>query len=170
LVFRDRVSLYSPGCPGTHFVDQAGRELRNPPASASGVLGLKACATTPGWLGVSKSFLLLANTPLRYSWVTSFKICISSLLPQTQLGKWSKWPLSLILTCPRAFRSGLSSPSWRSLPPSTLPVPSPCKSKGPASVYLPSHWLLPFYWSTKSQLGTRTFSIRTCRSWFWGLD
>jgi hypothetical protein len=37
---------YSPGCPGTHFVDQAGLELRNPLASASGVLGLKA--TTPG--------------------------------------------------------------------------------------------------------------------------
>jgi hypothetical protein len=47
-VFRDRVSLYSPGCPGTHSVDQAGLELRNPPASASRVLGLKACATTPG--------------------------------------------------------------------------------------------------------------------------
>jgi hypothetical protein len=47
-VFRDRVSLYSPGCPGTHFVDQAGLELRNPPASASRVLGLKACDTTPG--------------------------------------------------------------------------------------------------------------------------
>jgi hypothetical protein len=46
LVFRDRVSLCSPGCPGTHFVDQAGLELRNPPASASRVLGLKACATT----------------------------------------------------------------------------------------------------------------------------
>jgi hypothetical protein len=45
--FRDRVSLYSPGCPGAHFVDQAGLELRNPPASASRVLGLKACATTP---------------------------------------------------------------------------------------------------------------------------
>jgi hypothetical protein len=44
--FRDRVSLYSPGCPGTHFVDQAGLELRNLPASASQVLGLKACATT----------------------------------------------------------------------------------------------------------------------------
>jgi hypothetical protein len=28
------------------FVDQAGLELRNPPASASQVLGLKACATT----------------------------------------------------------------------------------------------------------------------------
>jgi hypothetical protein len=39
--------LCSPGCPGTHFVDQAGLELRNPPASASQVLGLKACATTP---------------------------------------------------------------------------------------------------------------------------
>jgi hypothetical protein len=33
-VFRDRVSLCSLGCPGTHFVDQAGLELRNPPASA----------------------------------------------------------------------------------------------------------------------------------------
>jgi hypothetical protein len=44
------VSLYSPGCPGTHFVDQAGIKLRNQPASASAsasqVLGLKACATT----------------------------------------------------------------------------------------------------------------------------
>jgi hypothetical protein len=45
LVFQDRVSLYSSGCPGTHSVDQAGLELRNPPASASQVLGLKACAT-----------------------------------------------------------------------------------------------------------------------------
>ena len=44
--FQDRVSLYSPGCPGTHSVDQAGLELRNPPTSASRVLGLKACATT----------------------------------------------------------------------------------------------------------------------------
>jgi hypothetical protein len=49
LVFWDRVSLCSPGCPGTHFVDQAGLKLRNPPASASQVLGLKACATTT-WL------------------------------------------------------------------------------------------------------------------------
>jgi hypothetical protein len=48
VVFQDRVSLCSPGCPGTHFVDQAGFKLRNSPASASRVLGLKACATTPG--------------------------------------------------------------------------------------------------------------------------
>ena len=46
--FRERVYLCSPGCPGTHFVDQAGLEIRNLPASASQVLGLKACTTTPG--------------------------------------------------------------------------------------------------------------------------
>jgi hypothetical protein len=44
--FRDRVSLCSSGCLGTHAVDQADLELRNPPASVSQVLGLKACATT----------------------------------------------------------------------------------------------------------------------------
>jgi len=43
-----RVSLCSSGCPVTHSVDQAGLELRNLPASASQVLGLKACATMPG--------------------------------------------------------------------------------------------------------------------------
>jgi hypothetical protein len=46
--FQDRVFLCRPGCPGTHFVDQAGLKLRNPPASASRVLGLKACTTIPG--------------------------------------------------------------------------------------------------------------------------
>jgi hypothetical protein len=45
-VFWERVSLRSPRCPGTDFVDQAGLELRNPPASASQVLGLKVCTTT----------------------------------------------------------------------------------------------------------------------------
>jgi hypothetical protein len=35
------------GYLGTHSVDQASLELRNPSASASRVLGLKACATTP---------------------------------------------------------------------------------------------------------------------------
>ena len=49
LVFRDRVSLCSPGRPGTQSVDQAGLELRNLTVSASQVLGLKACATT-AWL------------------------------------------------------------------------------------------------------------------------
>jgi hypothetical protein len=42
-----------------HFVDQAGLELRNPPASASQVLGLKACATTT-WQG-GHFFLLMIH-------------------------------------------------------------------------------------------------------------
>jgi hypothetical protein len=42
--------LCGPGCPGTLFVDKAGLKLRDLPASASPVLGLKACATTPGML------------------------------------------------------------------------------------------------------------------------
>jgi hypothetical protein len=46
LVFQDMVSLCSLGCPGTYSVDHAGLELRNLPASASQVLGLKACAAT----------------------------------------------------------------------------------------------------------------------------
>jgi hypothetical protein len=45
---QDRVSLYSPGCLGTHFVDQAGLELRNLFASASQVLGLKHVPPLPG--------------------------------------------------------------------------------------------------------------------------
>jgi hypothetical protein len=59
LVFRDRVSLCSPGCPGTHSVDQADLELRNPPvsASASRVLGSKACATMPSSASTFNSLL-----------------------------------------------------------------------------------------------------------------
>ena len=46
LAFGDRVSLYSPGCPGTHSIDQTRLELRDPLAFASQVLGSKGCATT----------------------------------------------------------------------------------------------------------------------------
>jgi hypothetical protein len=41
--FQDRVSLRSPSCPGTCPVVQVGLKLRDPPASASWVLELKAC-------------------------------------------------------------------------------------------------------------------------------
>jgi hypothetical protein len=61
-VFQDRVSLYSLGYLGTHFVDQACLELRILPASASQVLGLKACATMPG----SKETFLTAGNFLLY--------------------------------------------------------------------------------------------------------
>lgn len=49
LVFQDKASLYSSGCPAAHFVDQGGLELRDPPVSAFQVLGLKTWATT-AWL------------------------------------------------------------------------------------------------------------------------
>jgi hypothetical protein len=45
------------GCLGTHFVDQADLELRNSPASASQVLGLKAWPPPPGWVITFKAFL-----------------------------------------------------------------------------------------------------------------
>jgi hypothetical protein len=82
---RDRVSLYSPGCPGTHSVDQAGLKLRNPPASASRVLGLKAFATTPGPFPTFKSSqiaitIVLSNVGFRNHgrWCNDFEVCISS--------------------------------------------------------------------------------------------
>jgi hypothetical protein len=49
LGFRDRVSLCSPGCPETHSRPGWPQTHSNLPASASQVLGLKACATT-AWL------------------------------------------------------------------------------------------------------------------------
>jgi hypothetical protein len=62
--FRDRVSLCSPGCPGTHSVDQAGLELRNLPASAFQVLGLKVHTTTPGAsMDFTDAFLSIFNLP-----------------------------------------------------------------------------------------------------------
>jgi hypothetical protein len=59
--FRDRVSCVISGCPGTYSVDQAGLKLRNPPASASPVLGLKACATTPGMMSLFKGLLIVKS-------------------------------------------------------------------------------------------------------------
>ena len=67
LVFRDRVSLCSPGCPGAHSVDQAGLELRNLPASASQVLGLKECATTAWHFVTFKKLSKLVGITLQNS-------------------------------------------------------------------------------------------------------
>jgi hypothetical protein len=65
--FQDRVSLDSPGCPGTHSVDQVGLKLRNPPASASQVLGLKVYATTARLKDLFLLYLMLVYV-CRYSW------------------------------------------------------------------------------------------------------
>jgi hypothetical protein len=68
-VFRDRVSLYSPGCHGIHFVDQADLELRNPPASAS--------LCRPGWPQTQKS--AFATTP---SSQLAFLFLLITLVPK----------------------------------------------------------------------------------------
>jgi hypothetical protein len=52
--------LCSPGCTGTHSIDQAGLSLRDLPASASWVLGWKAC-TTPELLATPLYLTSLPN-------------------------------------------------------------------------------------------------------------
>ena len=47
------VSLYSPGCPGTHSVDQAGLHLRNAPAPASQVSQWWHVPPLPGQIVIS---------------------------------------------------------------------------------------------------------------------
>jgi hypothetical protein len=78
--FPVRVSLCSPGCPGTHSVDQAGLELRNLPASASQVLGLKACATT-AWppTPVLTPSLLLTGDRRKYKQLPCLPHCLHEL-------------------------------------------------------------------------------------------
>jgi hypothetical protein len=71
LIFRDRVSLCSSGCPGTHSVGQAVLELRNPPASASQVLGLKACTTTARRTTLDINILIFW---LFFSWFLSWTL------------------------------------------------------------------------------------------------
>jgi hypothetical protein len=71
--FPDRVSLCSPDCPGTHSVDQASLELRNPPASASQVLGLKVCATTAQPVLISLESLFSLTTDVQLLLLTLLK-------------------------------------------------------------------------------------------------
>jgi hypothetical protein len=58
-LFLITVSLYSPGYPGTHFVEQASLGLRNTHVSASQVQGLKECITTTWPDNVLKEELLI---------------------------------------------------------------------------------------------------------------
>ena len=60
-LFVDSVSLHSPGCPGTHSVDQAGLALRNPPASASQSAGITGvhhhCLAASQFLRIHSDFV-----------------------------------------------------------------------------------------------------------------
>ena len=46
-ISQDKVSLCSPGYPGTRSIEQASLKLRDLPASASPVPEIKACAIVP---------------------------------------------------------------------------------------------------------------------------
>lgn len=46
---QDSVSLYSIDWPGTFYAKPVGLEVRDPLASVSCMLGLKTCATMPGY-------------------------------------------------------------------------------------------------------------------------
>jgi hypothetical protein len=93
---QDRVSLCSPGCPGTHFVDQAGLRLRNLPTSASQVLESKACTTTARpvayVLTLASCYLTLSSaTCPHYIWLEPVLpvILVVSELLRDQLSLWS---------------------------------------------------------------------------------
>ena len=116
--FWDRVSLYSSGCPRTHFVDQAGLELRNPPASASLVLGLKVCSTMPCLLELLSLRLHLCSAEvhaamlgpnLPSSKLTSLNVFITeiwdidSVVPHSFLSHHSTW----------ACRASTTEPLWQ---------------------------------------------------------
>ena len=73
-IWKQGFSVYP--CPGIYSVDQAGLQLRNLPASAFQVLGLKACSTNclailqvfycNRWLWLSRVFVLGAgNYPFK---------------------------------------------------------------------------------------------------------
>jgi hypothetical protein len=49
---RDRVSLCSPGCSGTHSVDQVGFELRDPSAFVNLVLESRYVLPAPDYRGI----------------------------------------------------------------------------------------------------------------------
>ena len=86
-VFQDRVSLCSPGCSGTHSVDQAGLDLRNLPASASQVLGAPrvqvfyldrdACAKgcTVGVMAMDTGVVLLSRDDVSCLLVQELSVC-----------------------------------------------------------------------------------------------
>ncbi|GAB1288627.1 Zinc transporter 6 [Apodemus speciosus] len=69
-VRNEKVTLCSPGCPGTHSVDHAGLELRNLPVSASQVLELKNAAA-PSPVEEKPSVSVTKVEPIRFKRFTS---------------------------------------------------------------------------------------------------
>jgi hypothetical protein len=123
--FWDRVSLYSSGCPGTHFVDQAGLKLRNPPASACLVLGLKACATTPCFSCSYAYECLTTPMPLVDNVHLSCYVAFEPLSKTSLACLWSYFWFSILFT-------------W-----STILLQPPCLMVEAIYISIKIGWLLP---------------------------
>jgi hypothetical protein len=117
IVFWDRVSqCNSPGCSGTHFVDQAGLKLRNPPASASPVLGLRRAPPVPGYkldFGwdtqyPSGSTSCYAVSPCQWLWVISTMAWRSFVLITVKACQVTKGGHPRLLTLPSPYHSEAS--------------------------------------------------------------
>ena len=71
-----RVCVCVSDCQGTHYVDQAGIKLRDPPSLASAMLGLKVCTTIPG---LGKIIFILLFSP--YFSLVFFILSLSKWIP-----------------------------------------------------------------------------------------
>jgi hypothetical protein len=107
-------ALCSTGCPGTYSIDQAGLNLRNLTASASQVLGLKACTTTARLiLLLFVSFFSYYIQNVTYACIKNciyhsfICICIYNPVrePHFRYKHWSCWMAWLFL-----FKNDLRSP------------------------------------------------------------
>jgi hypothetical protein len=117
-VFRDRVSLCSPGCPGTHSVNQAGLKLRNLPASASQMLRLKVCTTT------ARLHAPFYELGMARRLGPSSRLQVGSRIGLQPAGTWS-WAM-------KRLQSSGSDPYFRKVDP-TAPwgmAPSKCRRHG----------------------------------------
>jgi len=85
--FWGSVSLSSPGCPGTHPVDQVGFELKDPHASASGVLGLKMRAPRPSHFSTSflSVYVFVCLFVCLYHEMGALKLQIHAFIGSTQM-------------------------------------------------------------------------------------
>jgi hypothetical protein len=106
----DRVSLCRPGYPGTHSENQAGLELRDLPASASGMLGLKTCTKTAQpdkWMRTKERKMSFAWWLCRFPWIWRWLLrdstrCFTSTWP-------GGCPCQLIPQWPALYRTVLAS-------------------------------------------------------------
>ena len=156
------VSLCIPGYPGTCFVDQASLELKRSDASASQVLALKACATTAQLsfnvfkrLGTSNPLHSEKTLPSSTLELTSFKIYISSLLPQTQIRE-----VATRATYSNSYMAGQSYTAIMAIlffP--HLSLPSLGSQRPQLCLSWASHWLLASLLTNWSQLGAGTLSV-----------